>query len=152
MPLQSKSKLYEAVVIGILLHGSESWTLTKKLKGRLSCFHHTCVRRMCRVNRWHTRHFRTSQADLEKRMGLFSIEENVRRQQLRWAGHVALMDESRLPRRLISGWVVNPRGRGRPQQCYGHSLAAHLKDAGIDKDSWLQAAEDRKVWRHAILR
>ena len=81
IPLSSKSKLYEAVVIGILLHGSEFWTLTKKLEARIQCFHNTCVRRMCRVNRWHTRHYRISQSQLEARLGVTPIAITIRRRQ-----------------------------------------------------------------------
>ena len=150
VPLSSKRKMYETVVTGILLHGAESWTLTKKLEARLLSFHNACVRRMCRVNRWHTRQFTISQADLEKRMGMTSIAVKIRRKQLRWAGHVARMEGSRLPRQLISGWVVNPRARGRPLQCYGHALAKHLKAAGIDKKTWHQLAMDRTAWRSVI--
>ena len=55
-----------------------------------------------------------------------------------------------IPRKLISGWVTHPRSRGRPQQCYGHTLANHLKDADIDKRTWHEHAQGHKAWRHAI--
>ena len=150
VPLKSKGALYDSAVLELLLHGSEAWTIKKALLRRLKNFHNACVRRMCRINRWHSREYRIRQTCLEKRLSLRPMDTVLRQKQLRWAGHVARMDGSRFPRKLISGWVANPRRRGRPQQSYGHSLANALKEAGIDKANWISIAQDRRLWRSMI--
>ena len=46
-----KKAVYIAIVLSILLYGSESWCLTEVLASRLRRFHNKCVRIMCRVTR-----------------------------------------------------------------------------------------------------
>jgi len=150
VPLKSKRAAFESIVLGILLHGSESWVLTMKLKARLDSFYNRCIRRMCGLNRWMTWNFKISQRNLEKRIGVRPLQETIRTHQLRWAGHVMRMDELRLPRKFITSWVENPRRNGRPQQNYGHTLAKQLKSAGIPIVNWHLKSMDRDDWRSLI--
>ena len=150
VPLKSKKAIFESIVLGILLLGSESWVLTTKLNKRLDSFYNRCVRRMCGLSRWMTWNFKISQATLEKRIGVRPMQETIRTNQLRWAGHVMRMDESRLPRKFITSWVENPRRNGRPQQNYGHTLAKQLEGAGILISNWHLKTMDRDVWRRLI--
>ena len=147
IPLKDKKIAYESIVLCVLLHGSESWALTKKLQDRLQKFHNRCVRTMCRVNRWHTWKKRISQENLEKRLGVMSMEQAIRSRQLRWAGHVMRMDYGRFPRKFISAWVEHPRRPGRPQFTYGHSLETQLRKASVDLTEWATLTQDREAWR-----
>jgi RNA polymerase-binding transcription factor DksA len=45
---KSMGKFYLAVVQSVLLYGSETWVLSKKMKGMLESFHHGCARQMTR--------------------------------------------------------------------------------------------------------
>ena len=47
--LVHKKSAYEGLVLGLLLYGSESWSLTQELNRRLQTFHNRCVCMMCRV-------------------------------------------------------------------------------------------------------
>ena len=58
--LEGKRAVYTALILSVLLYGSESWVLTEELWGKLRVYHAQCVRGMCRVNRWHTRRYKTS--------------------------------------------------------------------------------------------
>ena len=64
---RTKKLIYTALILSILLYGSESWCLTETLLHKLRMFHHQCVRAMCRVNRQHTRihHIRTTELFLD---------------------------------------------------------------------------------------
>ena len=53
--LEGKRAVYTALILSVLLYGSESRVLTEELWGKLRVFHAQCVRGMCRVDRWHTR-------------------------------------------------------------------------------------------------
>ena len=46
---------------------------------------------------------------------------------LQWVGHVVRMDKSRLPRRLLTAWVREPRPEFGQQMSYGRSLERWLK-------------------------
>ncbi len=47
--------------------------------------------------------------ELYERIGIKSIEYYIRVRTLRWVGHMARMDKTRLPRRLRAAWVANSR-------------------------------------------
>ena len=65
--LVHKKSAYEGLVLGLLLCGSESWSLTQELKRRLQTFHNRFVQMMCRVTLWHMKEFHISQQELESR-------------------------------------------------------------------------------------
>ena len=68
---------FTALILSVLLYGSESWVLTEELWGKLRVFHAQCVRGMCRVNRWHTRKYKRSTSVLLDRLGLEIIDTYV---------------------------------------------------------------------------
>ena len=148
--MKVKKFVYVALILSILLYVSECWTLTEKLYDRLRYFHHRCLRNMCRVTRLHTRKHSISNADLMERTGLSSIDSYISLRQLRWAGHVARMDFSRLPRKLLSSWVNSKRPRGAPSMTYGRGLWKALKKAKITISEWPSLAQDRGIWRNRI--
>ena len=61
---ESKKRVYE----GILLYGSETWSLTEKLYNKLRVFHHQCVRTTTNVNRRQMWEQRISISELLNRM------------------------------------------------------------------------------------
>ena len=144
------SALATAMILSILLYGSECWCLTEKLFRQLRNFHARCVRAMCRVNRMHTREHHISTADLLNRLGLATIDTFITRNQLRWAGHLRRMDFSRLPRKMLSCWVRAKRPRGAPRFTYGRALYKALQKAEIERRNWTELAADRAKWRELI--
>jgi len=146
----AKREAYVAIVLAILIYGSKSWCLTAELWGRLRRFHHQSARAVCRITMWHVREHRIRTVEVLKVLKLRSIETYVRRRQLQWAGHVARMPLSRLPRMFLTAWCGHPRPQRRPDFTYGESLAAALEYAGIDQDSWMELAQDRAQWKQLV--
>jgi hypothetical protein len=146
----AKREAYDVLVMAILLYGSESWCLTAELWGKLRSFHHACARAMCRVNMWHTREFHITTASVLKVLGLRNAETYVCRMQLQWAGHLARMEPTRLPKQFLTAWCGRPRPKGRPELTYGACLEAALAFAGVKVDGWMTLAQDRVAWRRVI--
>ena len=72
-------------------------------------------------------------------------------QQLRWAGHVARMEDSRMPKAVLSGDLkAGKRNRGAPKKWYKDQLKKTLSLADIPPNSWQKAASDRLTWRSTI--
>ena len=46
----------------------------------------------------------------------------IARRQLRWLGHVSRMPFDRLPRRMLSSWLPDPRCRGAAKMTYGRRM------------------------------
>jgi len=51
---------------------------------------------------------------------------------------------------FLTAWCGHPRPQRRPDFTYGESLAAALEYAGIDKDGWMEAAQDRAGWKQLV--
>jgi hypothetical protein len=148
----AKRTVYKVLILSILLYGCESWCLTQVMWRRLRTFHALCVRKMCRVTRYHTWKHRVSTSTLLKRVGLRAIESYVYRRQLGWLGHVSRMKYSRMPRWLLSCWVANPRPVGAPNFTYGRGVQAALEYAGLGEGDgrWVAQAGDREEWREML--
>ena len=54
LSLQTKIRLYNALVISVLLYGSETWTLLKADERRLEAFHMNCQRRILGIRWFHS--------------------------------------------------------------------------------------------------
>ena len=149
---EAKRKAYTGIVLNVLLFGCESWCLTADLVGTLASWHHARLREMCRVTMHQVWIHRITTDELYERIGVKSIEYYIRVRTLRWVGHVARMDKTRLPRRLLTAWVANSRPNGGTEMTYGRSLERWLKHANlpIEFSEWSNLAQDRSKWRALI--
>ena len=131
-----------------LLYNSEIRCLCKGLLRRFKTFHHKCVRTMCRVALAHTHRHRIRITTLLDRVRIKPLTYYYRNRILRWAGHVARMPMTRIPRKLLTGWVANPRPLGRPYMAWGHTLKRALKafDIPADFEEWTALAKNRNGW------
>eukprot|EP00064_Thunnus_orientalis_P000857 superscaffoldBa00000050_g858 len=67
---------------------------------------------------------------------------------LRWLGHVHRMDPSWLSRAILYGKLSTDYRPGvHPCLCFKDSCKHNMKQAGIDPNSWEEAANDHSVWR-----
>ena len=145
--LSTKLKVYRAVIITTLLYGSESWTVYSRHARQLNHFHMTCLRRLLRI-KWQDK---IPDTEVLSRTNLPSIHTLLQKAQLRWAGHVARMPDSRLPKQLLYGELqVGKRSKGRPRKRYKDSLKSSLKAFSISTESWESDAQDRLQWRSHI--
>jgi len=66
---------------------------------------------------------------------------------MRWAGHVARMDEERVVYRVLVG---KPEGRtplGRPRRRWVDNIKTDLQEVGCGYMDWIGLAQDRKRCR-----
>jgi hypothetical protein len=141
--------LYVAVIMTILFYGGEVCKMTAVSMNQLRTFHHSCVRKMCRVNRWGSRHQRITTVSLLARLGLQKIEFYYNLRLLRWAGHLARMPLNRLPRKFLTGWYPAPRHQ---HWTWGTILNRQLLKTGISDvySIWSNLAQDRTAWKNLI--
>ena len=90
LSLQTKIRLYNALVISVLLYGSETWTLLKADEQRLEAFHMNCQRRILGI-RWF--HFVTN-ASVTSQTGEEGLAIWICRRQLSIFGHVRRLPEA----------------------------------------------------------
>ena len=90
-------------------------------------WHNKRIRKMCRVTMHQVELYGITSVELQKRIGIWDLDYYVGRRTLQWVGHVVRMDKSRLPRRLLTAWVREPRPDFGQEMSYGRSLERWLK-------------------------
>ena len=78
---------------------------------------------------------RISTASLEDKIGISSISRIIDDLCLRWAGHVARMDEARLPRGFLTSWVHANRRIDRPYKSTIHRIEDTIRLTGTHDSS-----------------
>ena len=145
--LQTKIKVYRAIVIPTLLYACETWTVYQRHAKKLNHFHTTCLRKLLGI-RWQDK---IPDTEVLTRANLPSIHTVLKQSQLRWAGHVTRMPDHRLPKRLLYGELQEgKRSQGGQKKRFKDTLKASLVSFNIPPDTWEQLAQDKAGWRSSI--
>ena len=145
--VETKIKVYRAIVLPTLLYGCETWTIYRRHARKLNHYHTTCLRKLLGI-KWQDK---VPDTEVLTRAGLPSIFTVLMRSQLRWAGHVSRMPDHRLPKRLMFGELQHgKRSVGRPKLRFKDTLKASLKAFNISHTGWERVATDRASWRAAL--
>ena len=70
-----------------------------------------------------------------------NIIRNLKSRRLRWAGHVARMEQCRNAYRVLVG---NPESKRRRWE---DNIKMDLREVGCDARDWIALSEDRYQWR-----
>ena len=145
--LDTKLKVYKAVVLPALLYACESWTVYQRHAKKLNHFHLSCLRKLLKI-RWQDK---IPDTEVLKKAKMQSVHTLLKLAQLRWTGHVTRMPDERLPKKVLYGELQEgKRSQGGQKKRYKDTLKASLKDFNIPIESWEQAAQDRTKWRCLI--
>ena len=143
--LDTKQKVYKAVVLPTLLCTCETSTVYQQHAKRLNHFHTRCLRKLLKI-KWQDK-------EVLKRAGMQNVHILLKLAQLRWTGHVTRMHEERLPKKILYRELeMDKRSHGGQKKRYKNTLKASLKDFNIPTESWEQIAQDRAKWRGLIRR
>jgi hypothetical protein len=85
--ITSRLRLFRACVLPVLLYGSETWSITTAHERRINTFYMKCIRTIIGVNLGD----RMSNEKLLEIAGQPPVENILRRNRLRWFGHVNRM-------------------------------------------------------------
>ena len=69
---------------------------------------------------------------------------------MRWAGHVARMEEGRSAFKILTGKPTGKRPLGKPRRRWKDNIRIQLKEIGIDRKNWVDSAQDRDFWRYIV--
>ena len=70
--------------------------------------------------------------------------------EVRWAGHVALMDEEWGVYRVLVGKPEGRRPLGRPRRRWVDNIRMDLQEVGCGYMNWIKLAEDKDRWRTLV--
>lgn len=144
--LKTKMRVFNAAIIPILLYASETWTLLAGDLRALETFHMRCLRTILGITLLHRWRNETIRQRCHQQK---TVEQIIRRSRLRWFGHVARMDPSRMPNRLLqrrrpSNWKVQ---RAAPKKTWASQIEAEAKRIRLTTGDLITAAQNRPQWR-----
>ena len=67
----------------------------------------------------------------------------IKSRRLRWAGHVARMEECRSAFEILTGKPRGKRPLGRPRRRWEDNIRMDLEEIGISAANWVDSAQDR---------
>ena len=85
-------------------------------------------------------------AELHALYSLPNIIGNLK-SRLRWAGHVARMEQFRNANRVLVGKPESKRHLGRPRRRWEDNIKMDLREVGCDPRDGIDLAEVRDQWR-----
>ena len=74
----------------------------------------------------------------------------IKSRRLRWAGHVARMEEGRSAFKNLKGKPTGKRPLGRPRHRWEDNIRMDLEEIGINVGNWVDSAQDRYYWRDLV--
>jgi len=136
----------------VLLYGCETWSLTFREERRLRVFENRVLRRIFGTKRdavtgeWRKLHN-------EKLNDLYCSSNIVRvmtSRRMRWAGHVARMEEKRGVYRVLVGKPEGKRLLGRSRGRWEDNINMDLRGVRCGGMDWIDLAQDRDRWRALV--
>ena len=79
-----------------------------------------------------------------------NIVRVIQSRKLRWAGHVARMEDGRSAFKILTGYPTGKRSLGRPRRRWEDNIRVDLGKIGISAGNWVDSALDRNYWRALV--
>ena len=137
--IETKIKVYSAVILTTLLYGCEAWTVYQRQVRKLNNFHTISLRKLLSIKSKE----KIPDTEVLTRAGLPRVYTMLMKSQPRWAGYVVRMPDHRLSKKLLFGELQeNKRFRGAPTKRFMDRLKVSLKSFTIDRDSWEAIAQE----------
>ena len=111
-----KIKIYKTIILPIVLYGCEAWTLTLREKCRLRVSENRILRQIFGPKRYEIGEWRRlHNEELHSLYRSPNMVMVVKSRRLRWAVHVARMEESRSVFKILTGTLKGKRLLRRPK-------------------------------------
>ena len=79
-----------------------------------------------------------------------NIDWGIKSIRLRWAGHVARMEEGRSAFKILTDKPTVKRRLGRSRRRCEDNIRMDLEEIGINAGNWVDSAQDRNYWRAIV--
>ena len=146
--LDTKLKVYKAVVLPTLLYACETWTVYQRYTKWLNHSHTSCLRKLLKI-KWQDR---IPDTEVLKRTGMQNVHTlltgTVR------MGKPCYQDAwGTFAKKILYGELkMGKHSHGGQKKRYKDTLKAFLKAFNIPTESWEQIEQDRAKWRGLIRR
>ena len=74
----------------------------------------------------------------------------IKSRRLRWAWHVARMEEGRSAFKILTGKPTGKRPLGRPRRRWEDNIRMYLEEIGMNAGNWVDSPQNRDYWRALV--
>lgn len=141
---RTKCQIYKTLIRPVLMYGCESWILKVSDQKHLLAFERKVLRTIFGGKREGENWRRRYNFELHRDFGEPDIVTSVKTQRLRWAGHLARMENERAPAVLFRNIPQGQRARGRPKARWVDGVQEDLRTLGVS--NWQSRAQNRTDW------
>ena len=140
------------IILPVVLFGRETWSLTLWEERKLRLFEKIVLRRIFGPRRdevtggWRRLH----NEELNDLYSSPNIVRVIKSRRMRWAGHVARVDEEMGVYRVLVGKLEGRRPLGRPRRRWVDNIRMDLQEVGCGYVDWIGLAQDRDRWRTLV--
>jgi hypothetical protein len=125
-------KIYETVILPVVLYGCETWSLTLGEEHRLRVFENSVLRIFGPKREEDGSWRKLLNDELHSLYSSPNIVRVIQSRRMRWAGHVSRMAEGRGVYGVLVGRSKDKRPLGRPRYRWEDNIKMNLKEIGID--------------------
>ena len=136
----------------VVLYGCETCSLTLREEHKLRVFENRVLRRIFGPKRdgekgeWRKLH----NEELNDLYSSPNIVRVIKLRRMRWAGHVARMEEGRCVHKVLVGKPGGKRPLGRPRRRWEDNIKMDLEEVGRGYGHWMELAQGRDRWRALV--
>ena len=134
------------------MNGCKTWSLSLREKRRLRVFENRGLRRIFGPKRdeitgeWRKLH----NEELNDLYCSPNIVRVIKSRRMRWAGHVARMEEGKGAYRVLVGKPGGKRPLGRPRRRWEDNIKMYLQEVGCGGMDWIELTQYRDRWRALV--
>ena len=140
--------LYKTLIRPVVSCGVEAWTLTEKEEQVLLILERKIFRRIYGAKYENGEWKSGTNRELEEMCKRENIVEWIKGQRISWLGHLEIMEEDRMPKKIFTQELEGTRRRGRPRKRWKEEVEKHLQVLGVTR--WRELVADRKKWKDIV--
>ena len=121
--MSTKRALFNTIFLPTLCYQCQTWTMTADDRRKIVTTEMKCLRRMLGVSR----RDRIRNEDIRKMVGTTPILNYIKKQQVKWFGHVSRLPTDSAPQMAMLHRHSGYKARGRPRRRWTTEIAEALK-------------------------
>jgi len=131
IPLKNRARIDCACVRPVMLYGAETWATTKTIEKKICSCDQWTLRHMAHV-RWEDR---VTTKEVRGRCGVKDIMDVLKRNRLRWYGHVRRRDNHHVLSKAAEMEVEGVRPRGRLKRTWKRCVEQDMRERNIGEEN-----------------
>ena len=136
-------RLFNALVMTVLLYGCQTWKTTKGTIKKVQTFVNKCLRTILKI-KWFDR---IRNEELWERAGQAPMQQVIAERKWRWIGHTLRKPVKCIARQALKWNPQGTRSRKRPRETWRRCVEREMAQRGLTWGELATTAQDRQRWK-----